>query len=372
MPTLPVTIFTGFLGSGKTTLLASLLAAERDARFAIVVNEFGEVSVDDVLLQQARGAHRASVFKLTRGLIAYAGDDFLATMLAISDDARLFDHVLVETSGLAVPTAVLEALHSAPLQERFIHDATLTIVDTPLLLAGVYDASGSQHGTPAGTAASEVFQQQLMCADVVVLNKIDQRTEDELLRAEAAIRARASDVRFVELAWQARLDARLVLGLHLNEFRAQGPSPGMPATTAGQAHGDGHAHSGLGAHEHGLRTHEHVHAEDPGWLSFVLRSQTAQAPDTLHQALDLITAQEPVLRVKGFAHVRDAAGYLLVQGVRSRIACTMETAGPSQSDNPHHHTHTPNTMAELIFIGYHLDRNMVAAKLSEQTGTVWY
>ena len=84
MPALPVTIFTGFLGSGKTTLLASLLAAERDSRFAIVVNEFGEVSVDDVLLQQAHGAHRASVFKLTRGLIAYAGDDFVATMRAIS------------------------------------------------------------------------------------------------------------------------------------------------------------------------------------------------------------------------------------------------------------------------------------------------
>jgi cobalamin biosynthesis protein CobW len=372
VPALPVTIFTGFLGSGKTTLLASLLATERDARFAIIVNEFGAVSVDDVLLQQAHGAHRASVFKLTSGLIAYAGDDFLATMLAISDDARLFDHVLVETSGLAVPTAVLEALYSPTLQERFIHDATLTIVDTPLLLAGLYEASGSQHDAPAGAAASEVFQQQLMCADVVVLNKIDQCTEDELLRAEAVIRTRASDVRFVELAWQARLDARLVLGLHLNEFRAQMPSSGMPATAAGHAHGDGHAHSGLGAHEHGLLTHEHVHTEDPGWLSFVLRSQTLQTPDTLHKALDVITAQEPVLRVKGFAHIHDAAGHLLVQGVRTRIACTIDTAGTSQHDSQHRHTHMPGPMAELVFIGYHLDRDVVVAKLSEQTGTAWY
>ena len=235
---------------------------------------------------------------------------------------------------------MLEALHGPALQERFIHDATLAIVDSPLLLAGAYDAGRSQPGAPAGAAASEVFQQQLACADVVVLNKIDQCTEDELLRAEAAIRARASDVRFVELAWQARLDARLVLGLHLNEFRAQAPSPGIPPT-AGHAHGDGHAHSGLSAHEHGLLTHEHVHAEDPGWLSFVLRSQTSQTPDTLHKALDLITAQEPVLRVKGFAHVRDAAGHLLVQGVRTRIACTMETADRSQHDSPHHHTHAP-------------------------------
>jgi cobalamin biosynthesis protein CobW len=372
VPTLPVTIFTGFLGSGKTTLLASLLATEHDTRFAIVVNEFGEVSVDDVLLQQARGAHRASVFKLTRGLIAYAGDDFTATMLAISDDARLFDHVLVETSGLAVPTAVLEALHSPALQERFIHDATLAIVDTPLLLAGVYNAGEPQHDASAGAAASEVFQQQLMCADVVVLNKIDQCTENELLHAETTIRTRASDVRFVELAWQARLDARLVLGLHLNEFRAQAPSPGMPASTTGQAHGDRHAHSGLDAHEHGLLTHEHVHEEDPGWLSFVLRSQTSQAPDTLHKALDLITAQEPVLRVKGFARVRDAAGHLLVQGVRTRIACTMDTVGQPQHNSQHHHPHTPSTMAELVFIGYHLNRDMVIAKLSEHTGTAWY
>jgi cobalamin biosynthesis protein CobW len=367
-----VTIFTGFLGSGKTTLLTSLLAAERDTRFAIVVNEFGEVSVDDVLLQQAHGAHRASVFTLTRGLIAYTGDEFIATMRAISDDARLFDHVLVETSGLAVPTAVLAALHSPALQDRFIHDATLAIVDTPLLLAGVYDANGSQPTSAAGTAASEVFQQQLMCADVVVLNKIDPCLEDDLLRAEAAIRTRASDVRFVELAWQARLDARLVLGLHLNESRAQGSSPGLSASTAGHAHGDGHAHSGLSAHEHGLLTHEHVHAEDPGWLSFVLRSQASQTPDTLHRALELITAQEPVLRVKGFAHVHDATGRLLVQGVRTRVTCTMEMASPVLPDHSHHHTHAARTMAELVFIGYHLKRDMVVAKLTEQTGTAWY
>ena len=179
-------------------------------------------------------------------------------------------------------------------------------------------------------------------------------------------------MRFVELAWQARLDARLVLGLHLNEFRAQAPSPALPATAAGHAHGDGHAHSGLGAHEHGLLTHEHVHTEDPGWLSFVLLSQASQTPDTLHKALDIITAQEPVLRVKGFAHVSDAAGHLLVQGVRTRITCTMETTGQPQHDNQHRHTHMLRTMAELVFIGYHLNRDMVVAKLSEHTETTWY
>ena len=388
MPKLPVTIFTGFLGSGKTTLLASLLAVEREQRFAIVVNEFGAVSVDELLLQRSLDAHRARVFTLSRGLIAYADDDFVATMHTISEAAWRFDHVLIETSGLAVPTAALEALHSAALQEHFVHDATLTIVDTPLLLAGVYDTGRLPSAAADRAAAIEVFQQQLLCADVVVLNKIDHCAEDDLLRAEATVRTRAPDVRFVELAWQARLDARLVLGLHLNEFCAQ-----VPGAARGQTHADRHTHADLGPHEHGLMTHEHVHAEDPGWLSFVLRSQTAQVPDTLHKVLDVIATHEPVLRVKGFAHIGHAAEHLLVQGVRRRITCTVETTEqglkdslsshiqdeahtdsvPPDGHTPlHAHTHGAIPMAELVFIGYHLDRERVVAQLRQHTGTAWY
>lgn len=378
MPKLPVTIFTGFLGSGKTTLLASLLATEREQRFAIVVNEFGEVSVDDLLLQQARGEHFARVFRLTKGLLAYHSDDFTATMRSIHQEAHLFDHVLVETSGLAVPTAALAALHSAELQAHFLHDATLTIVDTPLLLAGAYDTPSAAPGGSAGGAASEVFQQQLQCADVVVFNKIDHCTEHDLLHAEATLRQRAPEVRFIEFAWQARLDARLVLGLHLNEFRAQTPALGLPAMLDGHTPGAEHTHSGLGTHEHGLLTHEHVHAEDPGWLSFVLRSPTAQVPASLQHALGVITAQAPVLRVKGFAHVRDVPGHLLVQGVRTRIDCTM--AAPAAHTAHHHHaeashapghSHAPEALAELVFIGYHLDRQELARQLGTLTGTSW-
>lgn len=353
MPKLPVTIFTGFLGAGKTTLVSSLLAAERTQHFAIVVNEFGEVSVDDVLLRAHR-THGSQLFTVAQSLIAYAGDEFLTTMRTISDQAKHFDHVVIETSGLAVPTAVIAALHTDPLQVYFLHDATLTIVDTPLLLAGTYDAD---------SAATEVFQQQLQCADVVVLNKIDQCQDADLLRAETTIRTRAPDIRFVEPAWQARLDPRLVLGLHLNEFRANVPALGIPLPMAEHPHVASHSHSGLGEHEHGLLTHEHIHTEDPGWLSFVLRSASAQVPETLRQALALITAQTPVLRVKGFAHVRDAAGHLLVQGVRDRVECSLE----APASTPGH-----ATAAELVFIGYHLRREVVTTLLCEHTGTAWW
>ena len=391
MSQLPVTIFSGFLGSGKTTLLTSLLATQHEPRFAIVVNEFGEVSVDDLVLQRSRGEHFARVFPLTRGLIAYAGDDFLSTMLAISNEAHLFDHVLVETSGLAVPTAVIEALHSPALQERFFHDATLTIVDTPLLLAGTYDAAHPPSTPQADTAAAEVLQQQLMCADVVVLNKIDRCTQDDLLRAETIIRTRASAIRFIEFAWHAALDARLVLGLHLNESRAPLPGTTLADNSQGHLHHTMHTHSGLDAHEHGLLTHDHMHTEDPGWLSFVLRSQVAQTPEILYEALTAITTQEPVLRLKGFAHVPNTPGHLLVQGVRNRITCTQEDAAqparqapqphshttshqdpPHQHDHATRHQHSHGTMAELVFIGYHLDRQTVTARLCQHTGTVWF
>lgn len=359
MPKLPVTIVTGFLGAGKTTLLTSLLASEREQRFAIVVNEFGAVSVDDVLLH-AHGSSTTRIFKVVQSLIAYAGDEFLATMGAISAQAPLFDQVLIETSGLAVPTAVMAALQQPPLQEHFLHDATLTIVDTPLLLAGQYD----QPATASAGATVDVFQQQLQCADVVVLNKIDQCDAADLLRAETAIRTRAPDIRFVELAWQARLDPRLVLGLHLHEFRAEVPRTGVSAAEAAHLHDVGHAHSGLGHHAHGLLTHEHLHAEDPGWLSFVLRSPTPQVPATLQQALTVVTTQAPVLRVKGFAHVRDGAGHLVVQGVRTRIECSLEPSAHGQA-------HAHDAMAELVFIGYHLSREQVTTVLCAQTGTVW-
>jgi cobalamin biosynthesis protein CobW len=126
-----------------------------------------------------------------------------------------------------------------------------------------------------------------------------------------------------------------------------------------------------------------LHEEDPGWLSFVLRTEAPQDPTLLHTALSAITAHAPVLRVKGFAHVRDATGHLLVQGVRTRITCTMEPTMPPHTEHRghntlpvHHHTTTPahvhQAMAELVFIGYHLERQHIVAELGTRTGTTWY
>jgi cobalamin biosynthesis protein CobW len=128
---------------------------------------------------------------------------------------------------------------------------------------------------------------------------------------------------------------------------------------ANHARLNGHAHSGLGAHSHGLATHKHFHEQDPGWMSFTLRSQQSQQPEKLKAALIEAAKTEPLLRSKGFIRSDDAGGTLLVQGVRSRVTIGVDAAKAQAQKS------------ELVFIGYHPSRSRVAALLTQLTGTPW-
>lgn len=367
---IPVTIVTGFLGSGKTTLLRSLVQRRQTRRLALLINEFGEVAIDGVLMRDAAGdAAQIRIHDFPYGLIAY-GDDalFVPTMLAIAARRAQVDHVLIETSGLALPTAVMELLQSPVLAAHFILDATLAVVDTPLLLDGQFEhvADTSAHAT-VNNSVARMFEQQLEFADVVVLNKIDELDEDALLRAETRVRRCAPNVRFLELAYQAQLDIRLALGLRLHQATTQThhytPLPSMPgadsSVLAQQSVFNGHAHSGLAAHNHGLATHKHFHEQDPGWLSFVLRSAAPQDGVALRAALLEAARVEPILRSKGFVRTADTPRATLVQGVRTRVALSVDAEK------------TAAAISELVFIGYHPNRGKVAALLSDLTGTAW-
>lgn len=371
-PRIPVTVVTGFLGAGKTTLLSHLLGAAKQRRLAILVNEFGEVSIDGVILQDHDMSGHAVIHDVSNGLVAYSEDaDFLPIMRAILDRRHLFDHMLIETSGLALPTAVMERLQGDELKDHFVLDAVLAIVDTPLLLAGGFSTgghAGSGLGHETNQSVAALFEQQLAKADIVVLNKIDALVEDDLLAAENRVRALAPGVRFIELAYDARLDTRLTLGLRLHEatLTAHGPHyglvQGMPGATlrplASHAHLDGHAHSGLGAHFHGLSTHKHFHEQDPGWQSFMVRSREPQDEEILRQAVATIARAEPMLRVKGFA-ANAAGSRFLVQGVRTRIDTQPQPEGHGAG------------AAQLVFIGYHPSWSNTVRLLSELTGTGW-
>jgi cobalamin biosynthesis protein CobW len=395
---LPVTVVTGFLGAGKTTLLSNLLQETRGRRLAIVVNEFGEVSIDGALLRDHQRGNEVQVQDIANGLLAY-GDDTLFMPLMEQLHARrdLIDHVVIETSGLAVPTAVMERLQSDPLlAERFVLDATLAVVDTPLLLAGQFgragnaadidsarevndagDAGNVDSATAASVAA--LFRMQIDNADVVVLNKIDGLARRVLIEAETQIRALAPNIRFIELAHHARLDTRLALGLRLHQpgegrhshARSQAPGQLYTQVTSLQASPalsrklDGHSHSGLAPHTHGLLSHKHFHEHDPGWQSFVLHSHAPQTEATLLAALVQAAQAEPVMRIKGFVHMTDGPRPVLIQGVRDRIGA-IQPAAQSHEDAP------AQTESQLVFIGYHAARKRVAELLTQLTGTLWH
>lgn len=366
----PVTVVTGFLGAGKTTLLSNLLKETHGRATAVLVNEFGEISIDGVIFKGCEHFGEVEIHELTGNLIAYGGDEqFYAAMRALAARRNRIDHILIETSGLALPTAVMEALEGSELSRDFVLDATLAVVDTPLLLAGEFDRDRVGSAQPNVEPVTAIFERQLEYADVVVLNKIDGLNEDTLLEAGNRVRKRASDVRFIELAFGARLDVQLTLGLHLHKSMANShhhhgswealASARGTVPPADQTQLDGHLHSGLSRHLHGLLTHQHVHEHDPGWLSFMLQSAEPQEVKALTGALSRAAEEEPLLRAKGFACIRGEERRLVVQAVRSRVNNSWEEV----PDGDHG--------SEIVFIGYHLSRERVTALLKRFTGTKW-
>ena len=377
---IPVTIVTGFLGSGKTTLICGLLKKNPERRLAVLVNEFGEVSVDGALLRSAGDGCGVEIHDLPNGCICCSvNDDFVPVMRQLQARKHQVDHVIIETSGLALPQPVMQALNWPEIRADFQLDAVVTIVDVPQLLAGNLDNGRQAPGADASDAPAHVeavdaiLLQQLENADVVVLNKIDEITEDDLLRAEETIRARAPKVRFMELAYHAQLDTRLCMGLHLHDGPApavhehghhhHGPLHQMPAPLdaplGDQAQFDGHAHTGLDAHHHGEETHEHFHGHDPGWQSFVLRSSQPQDAEVLKRAISEVALAQPVLRAKGHAFVLGKHHALVLQAVLARVQSYYDA-----------HDHAP-AESSVVFIGYHPKRNIIADILHAVTGTHW-
>lgn len=381
MTKIPVTIVTGFLGSGKTTLISHLMKKNPDRRLAVLVNEFGETSVDGAMLRNEGEECGVEIHDLPNGCICCTvKDDFLPVMRRLQERKHEVDHVLIETSGLALATPVTRALGWPEVRNDFGLDAVLAVVDTPELLKGSLEEGNPVPGASEATADAlthsssieTILNQQLESADVVVLNKIDDYGEEELGQAEERIREKATQLRFLELAYGAELDTRLCMGLNLHETEPtpaahdhdhhHGPVQTMPASDqplADQEQFDGHRHSGLGPHEHGEGSHEHFHEHDMGWQSFVLHCHEPQDGEQLKQALRKATHEQPILRAKGFARVVGKENRLVVQAVRTRVQTYYDQKPPD------------GEASSIVFIGYHPSRKDVARTLSEMTEARW-
>ena len=220
---IPVTVVTGFLGAGKTTLIRHLLEHVKARRLALIVNEFGDVGVDGEILRGCgvESCPDENIVELANGcLCCTVADDFIPTMQALLARSPPPDHILVETSGLALPKPLVKAFEWPDVRSRLTVDGVIAVVDGPAVAAGRFatdpaalaaqrqDDPSIEHDNPL----EEVFEDQVLCADLVILNKIDLLDAASLERARAVISQASARPRIIETR-QGRIDPNVLLGL---------------------------------------------------------------------------------------------------------------------------------------------------------------
>ncbi|MGI4801465.1 MAG: cobalamin biosynthesis protein CobW [Janthinobacterium lividum] len=302
---IPVTIVTGFLGAGKTTLVRHLLMNAGGRRIAIIVNEFGELGIDGEVLRACgiEGCDDEDIVELSNGcLCCTVADDFLPTMSALLDRPNPPEHIVIETSGLALPKPLLKAFNWPGISSRVTVDGVVALVDAPAVAAGRFaddpaEVARQRAADPSldhDNPLAEVFEDQLSAADLVVLNKADLLDPVELGRIEGEIAAgipRAVKVVHTTEGW---LDPAVLLGLGA-------------AAEADLAARPSHHDALDGEHEH------------DDFESFVVPVGEIEAAEAWVAGLRGVAEEFAILRMKGFAAVRGKSMRLLVQGVGGRF-----------------------------------------------------
>ncbi|WP_010187385.1 cobalamin biosynthesis protein CobW [Sphingomonas sp. PAMC 26605] len=300
----PVTIVTGFLGAGKTTLISHLIRNAGGRRLAVVVNEFGTLGVDGDILKGCAipDCPAENIVELANGCICCTvADDFIPTVETLLALDPRPDHILIETSGLALPKPLLKAFDWPAIRSRITVDGVITLADAEAVAAGRFapdlaaiDAQRAadpsiDHETPL----SEVFEDQLACADLVLLTKCDLAGPAGIAAARAIIAAETvRPLPVVELV-DGVIDPRVVLGLGA---AAEDDIAARPSY-----------HDGEDEHEH------------DDFDSFVLAFGEIADPEDLARRIETLAAGGAVLRVKGYAAVAGKPMRLLVQAVGARV-----------------------------------------------------
>lgn len=301
----PCTVVTGFLGAGKTTLIRHLLEKAGGRRLAILVNEFGDVGIDGEILKGCgiESCPEEDIVELANGCICCTvADDFLPALDQILSRVPRVDHILIETSGLALPKPLVQAFQWPGVKSRVTVDSIVAVVDGPALAEGRVAADlGALAAQRAADASldhddpiEEVFRDQVACADLIVLSKAD------LLDAAALDSARA------------RVDAHLGRAVKIVAVERGRVDP---AVLLGQ---------GLAVEEliDGRRT---AHDDEPDhdhddFDSFVIDLPAVARPEDLAAKVAAAAEAADVLRVKGFAEVAGKPMRLLVQAVGPRVS----------------------------------------------------
>jgi cobalamin biosynthesis protein CobW len=302
---IPCTVVTGFLGAGKTTLVRHLLENAGGRRLAVLVNEFGDLGFDGSFIEGCgiQGCTQDDIVELPNGCICCTvADDFVPALNKLLDRPNPPEHILIETSGLALPKPLVNAFNWPAIRSRVTVDGVIAVVDGPAVAAGVFADDPAALATQRASDPSvehdnpleEVFEDQLLCADLILLNKVDQMGADDRARVQGEIREHLPRaVKVVETA-HGKLDPAIVLGL------------------AAAAEADLDARP---SHHETADDHDHDDFE-----SIAIPVDPVATPEALAIRVERAAEAAGVLRIKGFAPVDGKPMRLVVQGVGRRIA----------------------------------------------------
>ncbi|MCH2068801.1 cobalamin biosynthesis protein CobW [Shimia sp.] len=320
---LPVTVITGFLGSGKTTLVRGLMQNPQGKRLAVIVNEFGDVGVDGEILKSCAipDCPAENILELANGCICCTvADDFIPTIEALMALEPRPEHILIETSGLALPKPLLKAFDWPDIRSKITVDGVIALADAEAVADGRFatnvaavDAQreadeGLDHETPL----SEVFQDQINCADIVLLTKPDLAGPDGTAKAkDIVLKAAPRALPVVEVA-EGEVDPRVILGL---EAAAEDDIDARPSHHEDHHHHHDHDHDHDDDHHH---HHGHDHDHD-AFNSIVVDVPEQADPAAFAAKIEKMAKDQNILRVKGYAAVTGKPMRLLVQAVGARV-----------------------------------------------------
>lgn len=368
----PATVITGFLGAGKTTLIRHLLKNADGRRIALIVNEFGDVGVDGDLIRDvaadcgmadcAGSEVDGGVVELTNGcLCCTVADDFEPALTQLLDRAEPPDHIIIETSGLALPQPLVRAFGWPAIRTRVVMDGVTAVVDAAALSEGRFtsdeDALDRQREADEAldheTPLAELFDDQLSAADMVVLNKVDLVGEPGLAAATDAVTRRVRPGVGVVRSARGAVDPAVLLGLEtaLRDGRRAHDH------ADDQQHADEHAHEhAADDHHHHDHHHNHHDHDHDAFATRVLDAGEAADVEVLVARLGDALRAHGVLRLKGFAAIAGKPMRLVVQAAGPRIETYFDRPWPAKAPR----------RTRLVVIGEaRLDWDAVMASIAE-------
>ena len=334
---IPVTILTGFLGAGKTTLIRNLILKNKSKKLAVIINEFGDLGVDGEIVKQCSDetCPEENILELANGCICCTvADDFIPTMKSLLEGQYIPEHILIETSGLALPKPLLKAFEWPEIRSRLTVDSVLAVVDAEAVVNGIFAPQMSteleekqnqtyvEHETPL----SEVFEDQINCSDVVLLTKPD-LVENISDARNIILKEMERNVPILEVQ-NGDIGADVILGVN----------------AAAETDLDNRR-----SHHDGFDDHEHDDFD-----TFSITVPKILDVESFKLVLETLIRENDILRIKGFLRVESKPLNLLVQGVGKRLSVNFtDTKIPLENTG------------NLVFIGEkgRIDQDVISAYL---------